>query len=192
VEEGSAGEEEGEGLFVSRACLRSLKDVGLVGGVGEDADGDEVDGVSVRVATGFIRSSEVDGGIVFALTSVGGVGLTVPAGVLEELVVAVETDGGAEVSTILMGTRRRFGAVTKELVIFGSGESADGFEPRGGEATSIGVRFYDTRILTMVQCRTSIHDIPCLCFPHDTLAEPQPSRVLAWQQSSQDPVPVFS
>ena len=55
----------GDGLFVSRACLRSLNEVVFagVGDVGEEADEERA-----RVETGFMRSSEVESRDAEALT----------------------------------------------------------------------------------------------------------------------------
>lgn len=151
-------------MFASRTCLRSLKDVGLVGGMG---DRDEVDDVSARVETGFIKSSDVDEGAASTF-AFAGVGLTVSAEALEELAVAVKAGAGAELSTILMGTRRRFGAAVEEVMAAGSKELVNGAEPRGGEATSIGMRFYHTSTLLMVQDNAQLYDIPSLHFLHGT------------------------
>ena len=81
----------GDGLFVSRACLRSLNEVTFAG-VGT-VDGEVVE-ERARVETGFMRSSEV-----------------------EDAVALIEDDGatdgvdspGSDESTILMGTLLLFG-----------------------------------------------------------------------------------
>ena len=127
---------EGEGLFASRACLRSLNDVDFDEGVVTEDDGGEgaEGGASVRVETGFMRSSE-EGAICGAVSlRVDPLGCDSLEAVSDELAADKETCAGVDVSTILMGTRRRLGAEDE----FGA---ADTLEPSGGETTSIGVRF---------------------------------------------------
>lgn len=135
--------ETGDALFASRACLRSLKDVDLGVGVDEDDGGGGVAGVNARVETGFMKSSE--GVATTVALACAGPMLSETAGddfdeTAEVTGAAVDDEAVAEVSTILMDTRRRFGAA-EELEALGDAEVVEGFAPRGGEVTSIGARF---------------------------------------------------
>lgn len=86
----------GDGLFVSRACLRALNEADFAGGVAIDRETGED---RTRVETGFMRSSE---GEAAALT--------------EDVEVVEEIDvPSSDASTILMGTRLRFGAMAAEV-----------------------------------------------------------------------------
>ena len=142
--EGSVEEAAGETLFASRACLRSLKDACFaVGGADGGVDEDEADGVSVLVDTGFMKSSEAADVEVDNLVDVVLLDSAGMADVLEELAAGGEVEAGAALSTIFIGTRRRFGGVVVVVDAFGVADVAADAPLSGGEATSIGVRFCD-------------------------------------------------
>lgn len=126
-----------DALLASRACLRSLKEVDLEAvGAGAGLTADDVDGISDRVDTGFMKSSEME--LAVDVEGLFGSSAAFACG-LVEAGESVEAEAGATVSTILIGTRRRFGAASLTELLEALGTGVD-FELEGAE-TSIGVRF---------------------------------------------------